>query len=133
MRMAREARRIAGQHRYLDALHATTQRVLECGGADEMVQALRGFAGALVAHFSIEEQVEFPALHGLDPALAPALAELEREHVRFRGDLAALGELLQVGDPAEQRDPVVAGFGRVVVALREHESREESLFGSPAA
>ena len=124
LRLAHEGRRIAGQHDYLAALEATTRRALERGDAREMGEALRGFEGALCAHFDLEEQVHFPALHGHDPATGPELETLVTEHRGFRASLAQLRATAEAGD----RAPVAAAFDALVVALRTHESREESLF-----
>ena len=45
---------------------------------------------SLAAHFELEEQVLFPALHGLDPATLPEIEELERDHGRFLDGLGGL-------------------------------------------
>jgi hypothetical protein len=124
LRLAREGRRIAGQHEYLAALEATTLRALERGDAREMGDALRGFEGALCAHFDLEEQVHFPALHGHEPALGAQLEQLVSDHRAFRESLAQLCATAASGD----RGAVAAAFDALVVALRTHESREESLY-----
>lgn len=118
--MAHEARRIAAQHQYLDALERTTRSALERGAAGEVTQALLGFAGSLEAHFSLEEQVQFPALHGLDPHFDTEIAELERDHVRFRAELAAM-QALAAGSE------LLAAFDELAGALGLHEAREEAM------
>ena len=99
LRLAHEARRIASQHSYLDAMKATTMRALERGEALEIRQALRGFRGSLEAHFELEEQLHFPALHGLHPEFAPDLTALVAEHERFRAGLGRLEEGAGQGPP----------------------------------
>jgi iron-sulfur cluster repair protein YtfE (RIC family) len=125
MRLAHEARRIASQHAYLDALEATTLRALERGERVEMRQALDGFHGALDSHFTLEEQIHFPALHGLQSELEPELMELVREHERFRSALGQLdaGVRRSPPDPAE----LAASFRDLAAALGRHEQREEQL------
>jgi iron-sulfur cluster repair protein YtfE (RIC family) len=127
MRLAHEARRVASAHAYLDALETTTRRALEHGALDEMRQALRAFAGSLEAHFALEEQVQFPALHGLDHAFGPELTELERDHERFRGDLADLASLQERTDPNGDRAPLLERFAQLGSELQRHEDREEAL------
>lgn len=124
-RLAHEARRIASQHSYLDAIEATTLRALERGEALEIRQSLRGFRGSLEAHFDLEEQVHFPALHGLHAELLPELNALIREHERFRAALARLGEGADRSppDPAE----LAAAFRDFAAELGRHEEREEQL------
>jgi iron-sulfur cluster repair protein YtfE (RIC family) len=124
MRLAHEGRRIAGQHEALAALEAATRRAFERGDDREVGEAARGFEAALAAHFDLEEQVHFPALHGHEPALGPKLEQLVREHAEFREALAALRRSAESGD----RPAVAAAFDQVVARLRDHEVVEESLF-----
>lgn len=128
LRLAHESRRIATQHAYLDALEATTLRALERGDAREMAEALRGFEGALDSHFALEEQVHFPALHGLDAALTDEIRDLVREHASFHDTLEALREDAGAGPADRVRPEVLARFGKLAAALRHHEEREEALF-----
>jgi iron-sulfur cluster repair protein YtfE (RIC family) len=125
LRLAHEARRIATQHGYLDALEVTTLRALERGDSNEMRQALHGFHGSLDAHFMLEEQVHFPALHGLRPDFGPELDELIREHARFRDELHRIEAALQ--GPAQDAAEALSGFREVAASLGRHEEREERL------
>jgi len=132
LRLAHEARRIASQHSYLDALEATTLRAFERGDPAEMQQALHGFHGSLDAHFALEEQVHFPALHGLRPDFQSELDELIREHVRFREELDRIGASLRaIGGNAAAAE-ILAAFRDVVANLRRHEEREERLLSRAA-
>ena len=117
LRFAHEARRIAGQHGYLDALAAAIRCAIETSAVSELRKALSDFRYALESHFALEEQLHFPALHGLQPELAGDLARLTREHTELRAELdrvtthhpdgsamtAALARLL--GEPAIPRRP----------------------------
>lgn len=127
MRLAQEARRIAAQHQFLDALEATTLRVLEQGDAHQMADAIQSFESALLAHFGIEEKVQFPALHGLDPRFDAELTELVRSHERFRSEVRTLCAQVGGRGPNGGRPELLSEFGRLVVALRGHEEREEKL------
>jgi iron-sulfur cluster repair protein YtfE (RIC family) len=125
MRLAHEARRIAGQHAYLDALESTTLRALERGDAVEMRQALDGFHGAVDSHFTLEEQVHFPALHGLRTELEPELLDLVREHEQFRSALARLDAGVRRSPPDAAE--LAAEFRELTADLGRHEQREEQL------
>jgi iron-sulfur cluster repair protein YtfE (RIC family) len=125
LRLAHEARRIATQHGYLDALEATTLLSLERGDPSEMRQALHGFHGSLDAHFTLEEQVHFPALHGLRPDFGPELDELIREHGRFRAELHRIEAALH--GSASGAAEALAAFREVAAGLGRHEEREERL------
>jgi hypothetical protein len=124
-RLAHASRRLAAQHEYLDALLATTQRAIARNTPSEAREALHAFRGALDAHFALEEQVHFPALHGLEPARGREIEELLLEHRSLRERLRVLEA--KVG--REPRDGVARDFVDLGVALRDHESREELLFG----
>jgi hypothetical protein len=124
-RLAHATRRLAAQHEYLDALLATTRRAVERSTPPEAREALHGFRGALDAHFALEEQVHFPALHGLEPARASEIEALVLEHRALRDRLLVLEG--KVG--REPRDEVARGFVDLGAALRDHETREERLFG----
>jgi hypothetical protein len=126
LRLTHASRRIAGQHDYLDALVASTLRALERNTPAEAREGLEGFAGALDAHFALEEQLHFPALHGLRPEVAPEIEALMVEHRALRARVRGLGE--RVG--REPRDEVTREFVGLADTLRDHESREEQLFAS---
>ena len=121
LRLAHEARRLAGQHGYLDALVGATRRAIERDAGAEAGEALIGFRGALESHFALEERLHFPALQGLRPELASDLAELTREHARLR---ASLDRLKRCSDRVE----MTADLDSFSASLRIHEDREERLF-----
>jgi len=126
MRLAHEARRIARQHERFEELRSTTRDALEHGGGDARRKALHTLATSLEAHFTLEEHVQFPALHGLHPEADRDLADLVAEHHRFREELATLAQ--QGGSDADgARAVAVASFERFSDALRQHEAREEGL------
>lgn len=123
MRLAHEAKRVAAQHDVIDAFERDARAALGGGDAAAIGTALQGFEKALLAHFSLEEEVHFPALHGLDAALRPQLEALERDHLGFREELARLVASRDAG-PAR-----IEAFAALATALRQHEDREEALFG----
>lgn len=122
-RLAHASRRLAVQHEYLDALLATTRRALERNTPAEAREALHAFRGALDAHFALEEQVHFPALHGLEPARDREIEALVLEHRALRDRLLVLEG--KVG--REPRDGVARAFVELGASLRDHEDREERL------
>jgi hemerythrin-like domain-containing protein len=126
MRLAHEARRIAGQHAYLDELEGTTRKALG-GERDEAIGGLRAFATSLDSHFALEEQVQFPALHGLDPSCRSELAALVVDHRKLQQDLTSLIERLENDDSREERAYVRNAFDWLTADLRRHEEREEAL------
>jgi hypothetical protein len=128
MRLAKESRRISSQHRQLDALHGLVASALERRAPARARTAFARFRDALDAHMSLEEELFFPALHGLRPGLEAELAELVRDHRRFRRSLDALAGAFDDGN-----GPACAkGLASFAAAFAEHERREERLVGAPA-
>jgi hemerythrin-like domain-containing protein len=122
-RLRRALRQMEEQHRNLRPIHAELSRALEHGALSEIVAWLERYGKALDAHFSLEDELLFPALLGLDPGAEPELDSLSRDHGAFMAELHALQEEL------------AAHFGRSAAlrvaslreSLAEHESREEGL------
>jgi len=122
LRLAHEAKRVAAQHEAIDAFEREVRAAFETGKPAAIDASLRSLERALLAHFAIEEDVHFPALHGFAPGLATELLQLVREHTSFRESLARL-----IGDGAGEAGRLAA-FGALTEALRKHEDREEALF-----
>lgn len=127
MRLAHEAKRVAAQHERIDAFERDVRAALNGGDAAAIATALHAFEKALLAHFSLEEELHFPALHGLDAALAPELRVLAQDHAAFRKQLARL-----LADREGRAQGWIEAFAALANALRRHEDREEALLGRSA-
>jgi len=123
LRVGREARRISSQHRQLDTFYQMVVQSLSNGPAARARAEFLRFHDALDAHFTVEERIHFPALHGLRPDLDRELAELVEDHRAFRQQLEAMARQLEVGDLAG----CSAQLDRFVVELASHEGREEQM------
>src|SRR5262245_31445850 len=91
-RLERARRRIASQHQHLRGLlYDAESAALAHAPLCDCVLRLRD---GLRAHFALEDEICFPALHGLD---ARALSQLERltaEHGEFLGELERLASAM---------------------------------------
>ena len=127
-RVHRAARKIAAQHEHIHAILADFDVALAEGSCDRVAEMYGRYRSALEAHFALEEEVFFPALHGLQPEHGHELNALSREHEGFLVQLAALGERLV--------EKHLEGFERVfrdlVSELDLHERREEVIARSLA-
>jgi hypothetical protein len=127
-RVKRAARQIGEQHANLDEILRGFEPLLTRGDSAAVRELFQRYRGALDAHFSLEEGVFFPALHGLHPERSRELEELGAEH---RGFLAKLEGL------AGELDRDLVGFGRGLKAIAgefaAHESREERVVRQLAA
>lgn len=125
-RMGREARRISGQHRQLDELYALVEERMRAGDAEGAGLAFQRFGDALEAHFSLEDSLYFPALHGMHPELEEPLAHLVREHVVLREQVGTVQSRLDARDlPGAD-----TGLERLIPDLARHEEEEERLLAS---
>jgi hypothetical protein len=135
LRMGQEARRISSQHRQLDVLFALVAAAVRRGAPREARDAFLRFGDALDAHVSLEDELYFPALRGLRPALADDLAVLEREHRAFREQTEALRRLFDAAYDSAGLARCEAPLEQLVTAVEDHEGREELLIAqirSPA-
>lgn len=118
LRLQRAGQRMRGQHRRLRSLLRDAESAARAGR--ELCDCVTSLRDGLRAHFDLEEEVCFTALHGLEPTSGTQLARLVDEHRAF---LEELGRLEAV--PADAAERVL----RLGAALRDHESREEQLMG----
>ena len=123
LRLTRVARRISSQHQRLESLYGTLARALAKGDEREAQAQLAQFCDVMAAHFSLEEDVCFPALARLWPEMRGRIADLAREHDRFREELDQIQRRLG----ASEREGAEARFDRLAAELAGHDSREEKL------
>jgi hypothetical protein len=129
LRLRREALRVASQHHQLDQFHEVFENELARGDLAAAERSFARFADALLAHFTLEEQVYFPALHGRDAGAADELAELVREHDALRAAVAEIAAALRARDVEACDGALGAWLPRLVL----HERREEALMAKEAA
>ena len=122
-RIEHAARRISSQHRQLDEFYGLVATAIEEARPDEAAAAFRCFADALEAHFAMEENVHFPALHSLRPELAERLSSVESEHADLRERIAAVSDRLAGGDLSGAE----GAFDLLVTRLAAHEGKEEGI------
>ena len=122
-RMRGEERRIEGQHEQLDALCREVRAGLERDGPEAAYEDYLLFVSALDAHMTIEEDIYFPALHGLRMELTQELTDFVEAHRAFRRQTDELRALF------EQRDGVAAGSALETLSIEfsAHEAAEEEL------
>jgi len=122
-RLRRIRRQVGDQHRHLNAIRAELARALASGRVTPAMEVLRGYSEAIQAHFVLETQTFFPALHGLRPEFGSDLEALDREHGLLLSRLEQIEVTLSRSALASGAEEV-QGFN---TALAEHERREEAL------
>ncbi len=122
-RMRGEERRIEGQHEQLDALCREVCASLERDGTEAVLDDYLLFVGALEAHMTIEEDIYFPALHGLRMELADELSALVEAHQAFRRQTEEVRALFEGHD----RLAAQAALERLALDFAAHEAAEEEL------
>jgi hypothetical protein len=122
-RLRRIERQVSDQHRHLRAIRAELVGALESGGKASATDALHSYSEAIQAHFALENETFFPALHGLRPESTRDLDRLGREHGTLLSRLERIEETLATGALRSSVDAIQA-FN---TALAQHEQREEAL------
>jgi iron-sulfur cluster repair protein YtfE (RIC family) len=122
-RVKRAVRQMSEQHRNIRAIHGSIRGALERGGVQDARAALDRLQSAMEAHFALEDEVFFPALHGLRPEFADSLEALSREHAGFSEVLRKLGADLETSTV----DSFQSGFDAYAETLAAHERREEEI------
>lgn len=84
MRMRGEERRITSQHEKLDDFCREVYTRIDKDGAARAMGDYLLFSAALDAHMTVEEEIFFPALHGLRPDATDDLTRLVAEHEELR-------------------------------------------------
>jgi hypothetical protein len=120
-RLRRALRRTEAQHVKLRALLSELEGSLSAGKTGSIARQLARFCDALEAHFDLEDEVLFPALHGLHPPSKVALEALSSEHRLFLSELRGMLAAPSLDETT---------FARLRRALGEHERREEQLLES---
>jgi hypothetical protein len=123
-RLKRVVRQMADQHRHLQPIYGEFAEALASGApAQEVRVRFARYREAIEAHFALETDTFFPALHGLYPGWAAELEQLDREHERLLEELAGIGRRLEVAGREEGAETLE----RFAARLLEHERREERL------
>lgn len=123
LRMRSEERRISSQHRQLEELFDRVLESLSVGGARRAVNDFLLFSTALEAHMSVEEDIYFPALHGLRNDVGGELEELIQDHEKLRRQLDQLRQVL-ASDRKAESDTLLDELAR---DIDRHELVEEEL------
>jgi hypothetical protein len=123
-RLRIEARRMTKQHERLGLLWTALLEPLANDDLEGARRPLAVLADGLVAHFSVEESVEFPALHRGDPARTAALQRIIEEHVDYRKAL----ERMRALEAANDLEGLAAAAAELAASMSDHEAREEALF-----
>jgi hypothetical protein len=122
-RMKRAAHQIHGQHELLRPIFTELAEAISGGSTRDAQTAAFRLEGAVRAHFLLEEEVVFPALHGLCPQREDDLKALTQEHSRFLEDLESLVGLILDSELNQAAGCLTA----CIEFIREHEQREEAV------
>jgi hemerythrin superfamily protein len=128
-RLKRAARQIGEQHRNLDGICLELGEAIADGRIDTARDSFQRYCCAVEAHFTLEDEVFFPAIHGLHPEQSGALESLSRDHIVFSEQLRSMAEqMAQAGLEAFAKS-----FQVYAQTLAAHEGREEQLVSKLAA
>jgi hemerythrin-like domain-containing protein len=123
MRMRGEERRITSQHEKLDVFCREVYTRIDKDGAQLAINDFLLFSAALDAHMTVEEDIYFPALHGLRPDIGDELAGLVAEHDELRVGLDEVRRALKRDDGPQAR----VALDQLARRVSAHEIAEEDL------
>lgn len=122
-RIQRAARKMAEQHQHIHGILRDFDHALAGGDRQRVMEVFESYRSALEAHFSLEEGVFFPGLHGLQPQHSAELDALSQDHESFAAELERLAENIR----DVQLEGFARAFGELVSDLGQHERREEQI------
>ena len=122
-RLKRAARQTGEQHEHIHEILRDFESAVADGDRERLVEVFGLYRSALAAHFQLEEEVFFPALHGLHPEHGEELEELAAQHVVVADALDDLALRIE----SESLDVFAAEVRALVVEMGHHEKREERL------
>jgi hypothetical protein len=125
-RVRRAVRQMAKQHEHLRALHRALAEAIAGGRVAQIEESVDRLRSAIDAHFSLEDGVFFPAVHGLHPDSAPELHALMREHADYLEDLSRFRDGLATGTT----EAFAKRYEALSQSFANHEYREERLIAS---
>jgi iron-sulfur cluster repair protein YtfE (RIC family) len=123
LRLKRVRRQIAAQHRHLKPIFQVLCDAVAARDPREARAAFENYRDAIEAHFSLEDEFFFPALHGLHREYARQLDALTREHEGFLRDVREIGEALRRADLPRANEALEA----FAAALSAHEENEQRI------
>lgn len=121
--MKRNMRRIAEEHRRLDALFGQMREAFSAGSGAAIRESLEALAAALETHFAQEDQLYYPAIAALRSAHRAAVNTFAANHIQFLAQLKAVAEHATEGRLAR----AAAEFEALALSFSRHEAAEEDL------
>jgi hypothetical protein len=122
-RIQRAARKMAEQHQHIHGILRDFDHALADADLPRLGEIFESYRSALEAHFSLEEEVFFPGLHGLQPQHSAELDALSEDHATFAAELERLADALGQQPLARFE----RGFRELVGDLAQHERQEERI------
>ena len=111
---------LSADHRRCDRLFAKAEGLMNDGDWEAARSLLAQFAGALEAHFRMEEEVLFPKLLAHVPGPVQVML---MEHAQMRQVLEALLDASAAGD----RDGGLGQAETLFILLQQHNAKEEQI------
>jgi hypothetical protein len=120
-RLHRVLRQMESQHHDLKLIDERMRKGVATEEVSPAQSAFDTYRDALAAHFSLEDEFFFPALHGLFPERSSELGQLVREHQVFLEELCSIGAMISAG----QFERCGRALTELAARLTEHEVLEE--------
>lgn len=110
-------------HRRCDELFAQAEAAAAQGDLSACQSCLSAFTRALLHHFSMEEQILFPAFEEKTGMRMGPTRVMLMEHEQMRGLLGELSAALAAGDPEEY----LGQAETLMILMQQHNMKEEQM------
>ena len=118
------AEHFSGDHRRCDDLWGEVEAAVEQGDAASIAAAWQRFDRAMRRHFSMEEEVLFPAFEAATGmADAGPTFMMRSEHVQMR---AVLDQMAAAAERADHQDLVDSG-DTLLMLIQQHNTKEQGM------
>lgn len=111
-------------HREADQLWAAVEEAVNGGDAGTINQAFAAYKSRMLRHFSMEEEVMFPAFEAKTGMTSGGpTAVMRMEHEQMRGLLEQMSSALEAGNPGE----VIDLGDTQLMLVQQHNQKEETI------
>jgi len=114
---------LTGDHRECDEQLAAAEQAVDGGNWDTGRQLTETFLAAMEHHFTMEEQVLFPAFEQQTGITMGPTAIMREEHAQMRGLLTQLRDAMERGD----RNDYLETTETLLFMMQQHNMKEEGM------
>lgn len=114
---------LAADHRRCDELFASAELAAQKNKWEECEHSFHAFLSAMKHHFSMEEQVLFPTIAGLNPQISAPIEVMLMEHEQVNNLIEQMEEAVD----AKNTDDYLGASDTLLNFMQQHNMKEEQI------